>query len=83
MSAKKKRYERFLSCPGDLSWAELTAVLTDLGYTDITEGAGSRVKYRGKGLPKLSLHKPHNPPVVRRYVIRQILVTLRKEEVIP
>jgi hypothetical protein len=83
MAGKKKRFERFVSCPSDLTWAELIAVLGDLGYSDIVQGAGSRVKCKGQGLPKLSLHRPHNPPVVRQYVVRQVLEKLREEKVIP
>lgn len=69
---------RAKSCPADLSWGELTRLLRGLGYEE-HRGAGSRRKFRGKGLPDISLHEPHPGDIVKLYAVRQVVETLERE----
>lgn len=78
MTRIDKLSARVRSCPADLTWSELARFLQSFGYEE-RHGAGSRRKFDGKGLPVLSLHKPHPGNIVKRYAVRQVLETLERE----
>lgn len=84
LNKQVKRIQRLTTIPANLSWDELRAILNGFGYEQTSAGTtgGSRVKFRGDGLPDLNLHRPHNPEIVRRYVLRQIVKALKREGVL-
>lgn len=84
MTRKEKALHRLLSVPSDLTWDELKRALGAFGYVENTKGktAGSRRVFKAEGLPDIRLHAPHNPPVVRRYAIEDVIATLKAEGLI-
>lgn len=76
MSKKDKRIERLLSKPRDYTFDELRALLNSLGYIENNKGktSGSRVQFMKKDRPyPLLLHCPHNPPIVKLYMIEIVI----------
>jgi hypothetical protein len=84
VSRREKALARLLSVPSDLTWDELKCALGAFGYEEQTKGktAGSRRVFRADGLPEIRLHAPHNPPIVRRYAIEDVIATLKAEGLI-
>lgn len=80
MSQVEKLIARFLCKPKVLVWKELVMILRFYGYDELPGGktGGSRIKFSDQQKRVISLHKPHPTPVVKRYVIEQI-ITIRKE----
>lgn len=80
MSQIEKLLTRFLNKPKDLTWGELTIILRFYGYNELPHGktGGSRVKSSDKQKRIISLHKPHPNPIVKQYVIEQIIHTLKE-----
>lgn len=81
MSKLDKLITRFLTRPKDLSWDELVSVLGYYGYTEIPAGktGGSRRKFSDADKVIISLHKPHPTPIVKSYVIEQVLDHLKEK----
>ncbi len=81
MSKLDKLIARFLTKPKDLSWDELVSVLGYYGYTEIPAGktGGSRRKFSDADKVIISLHKPHPTPIVKSYVIEQVLDHLKEK----
>lgn len=79
MSQVEKLIKKFKSVPKDLSWQELVAILKYYEYIEIERGktAGSRRKFKNKHGVIISLHKPHPSPIVKTYVIRQLIAHLK------
>jgi hypothetical protein len=84
VTRKEKALDRLLSAPSDLSWEDLRRALGVFGYVEHTKGktAGSRRVFKADGLPDIRLHAPHNPPVVRRYAIEDVIATPKAEGLI-
>ena len=61
-----------------MTWDELVSVL---GYTEIQSGktGGSRRKFCDANKIIISLHKPHPKPIVKSYVIDQVLEHLKEK----
>ncbi|WP_425593482.1 type II toxin-antitoxin system HicA family toxin [Aliiroseovarius marinus] len=78
MGRKEKLRERFLSCPSDFRWDELKRFLEGFGYS-VKKGTGSRRKFVGENLPKISLHEPHPKPFVKRCYLEQVKQLLEDE----
>ncbi len=80
MSQIEKLLLRFKSKPKDLTWNELVLVLRFYGYDELPCGktGGSRVKFADRQKRIISLHKPHPTPIVKLYVIEQIITTLKE-----
>jgi len=78
LSKIDKLLERFLSNPKDLKWNELVRILNHFGYSEIKSGktGGSRRKFVNDKKDVISLHKPHPKPIVKQYVIKQIIEKL-------
>ncbi|MGF7080275.1 type II toxin-antitoxin system HicA family toxin [Mucilaginibacter sp. UYCu711] len=81
MSKLDKLVTRFLTKPKDLTWDELISVLGYYGYTEIPTGktGGSRRKFSDTDKVIISLHKPHPKPIVKSYVIEQVLDHLKEK----
>lgn len=79
MSRSDKLTKRFKTVPADLTWEELISILKILGYEKISSGktSGSRQKFINEKNEILSLHKPHPGKIVKKYVIEQILESLK------
>ena len=61
-----------------ITWAELTKVLTMLGYRQI-EGNGSRVKFdNGDPAQLINLHKPHPEKELKAYALKQVREKLKQ-----
>jgi hypothetical protein len=81
LSRLDKLITRFLTKPKDLTWDELVSVLGYYGYTEIPTGktGGSRRKFSDLDKVIISLHKPHPKPIVKSYVIEQVLDHLKEK----
>lgn len=81
MTKKEKLKERILNCPSDFTWAELTSLLISLGYRESNAGktSGSRVRFISDKYSPLLLHKPHPKPILKKYMVKQVIEQLRKE----
>lgn len=82
MGAKEQKLiDRFKSIPSDFEWSELKRLLEGAGYREV-QGNGSRVKFVGENLPRISLHKPHPGNIVKRYALREVKTLLLEAELI-
>jgi hypothetical protein len=85
MSQKDKLLVKLISKPKDFTWDELKKLLNNLGFDEIPAGktGGSRRKfyYKTTGLI-INLHKPHPKPIIKSYVIDQIIEKLKEEKLI-
>jgi hypothetical protein len=81
LSKPDKLIARFLTKPKDLTWDELVSILGYYGYIEIPAGktGGSRRKFSDANKTIISLHKPHPRPIVKSYVIDQILNHLKEK----
>lgn len=81
MTKKDKLKERLLSRPSDFTWAELQNLLLSLGYRESNVGktSGSRVRFISGQYSPILLHKPHPKPVIKMYMLKQIIEQLKKE----
>jgi hypothetical protein len=81
LSKLDKLVARFLTKPKDLTWDELVSVLGYHGYTEMPTGktGGSRRKFVDTEKVIISLHKPHPKPIVKSYVIEQVLDHLKEK----
>lgn len=81
MSKIEKLIARFLSKPKDLTWEELIIILRFYGFEELPTGktGGSRRKFTDKNKDIISLHKPHPKPIVKYYVIEQVLEYLKEK----
>lgn len=85
MSSIDKLIKRFKSKPKDFTWDELTRVLDSLLFEEFTGGktVGSRRKFYNKKMGLIiNLHKPHPKPIIKPYLIEQIIKKLEEEELI-
>jgi hypothetical protein len=80
MNQIEKLVGRFMNRPKDFAWKELTLVLSHYGYRELSPGktGGSSVKFADREMRIISMHKPHPAPIVKLYVIEQIITTLKE-----
>lgn len=85
MSSIDKLIKRLKSKPKDFTWDELTRLFGSLHFEEIVRGktGGSRRKFYNKktGLI-INLHKPHPQPIIKSYLIEQIIKKLEEEGLI-
>lgn len=77
-----KEIERLLSRPKDYSFRELAKLLKRLGYEERNQGktSGSRVCFfNPKTEGKIMIHKPHPGPVMKRYMIDEVIKNLKEK----
>lgn len=81
MTKKDKLKERLLGRPTDFTWEELKTLLLSLGYKESNAGrtSGSRVRFISEIYSPILLHKPHPKPVIKMYMLKQIIEQLKKE----
>lgn len=82
LSKIDKLVTRFLSRPKDVTWEELVLILEFYGFAEIATGktGGSRRKFSDQNKLVISLHKPHPKPIVKTYVIDQVIITLKQND---
>lgn len=77
----EKAIDRLLSKPKDYTYSELRSLLNKFGYEEQTKGksSGSRVAFFNSNNKNLiRLHKPHPGNIVKRYVIDQVIESLKR-----
>ena len=81
MTKIEKLQERLLHCPADFTWAELKKLLLSFGYRESNVGktSGSRVRFISEEYSPILLHKPHPRPVMKIYMLKQVIEQLKKE----
>ena len=85
MSKKEKLIERFKSKPKDFRYSELRTLLTSIGYVESNKGgtSGSSVSFYHENYQSLiTLHKPHNPDILKPYQIKPIIAELELNNLI-
>ncbi|MDR0794431.1 MAG: type II toxin-antitoxin system HicA family toxin [Chitinophagaceae bacterium] len=85
MAKIDKLIERLLSIPKDFTYMELAKILNHFGYIETTKGktSGSRVMFIHEKIETpVRLHKPHPKPILKEYVIKQIIEELKKQKFI-
>ena len=80
MGKKEKAIARLLQKPKDYRFNELRTLLTGLGYTESNKGntSGSRVIFVKDGGQPIMLHRPHNPPYLKMYMINMVIDYLKE-----
>jgi len=81
LSKIEKLIARLQSKPKDFTWDELVAVLSYFGYEEMGTGktAGSRRRFSHADKSVITLHKPHPQPIVKAYVIKEVLEHLTQK----
>lgn len=85
MGSIEKKIERLKSKPCDFTWKELKRVLGHFGYQELKHGktGGSRVKFYNKDRASLiTLHRPHNPEIIKKCYINDILKKLSEDGIL-
>jgi hypothetical protein len=64
--------------------AELKKLLLSFGYRESNVGktSGSRVRFISDEHLPILLHKPHPKPVMKIYMLKQVIEQLKKEELL-
>lgn len=59
-------------------------MLNGFGYEQVSAGktGGSRVRFIHPKYPPIILHKPHPKPILKRYIMNDILHLLKREQLI-
>lgn len=82
MSTFDKTMERLFSRPTDFTWNELKTILWHVGYIE-KKGKGSRRKFiHCRTKHTICLHEPHPRPVVKRYVLNEVIEVLVRQHLL-
>jgi predicted RNA binding protein YcfA (HicA-like mRNA interferase family) len=81
MGKKEKLLTRLKQRPKDFTWKEMVNLLNILGYEQVKTGksGGSRRRFIHPTAPIITLHRPHPNPIVKRYILKDIIELLKKE----
>ena len=84
MSRLEKELERFKSEPKDFTYEELRFLLYRLGFSESNRGhtSGSRVEFQDLFGRKILLHKPHPNNIIKPYIIKAVLNSLKEWRII-
>ena len=85
MAKIDKLIDRLLSIPKDMEYSELVKILNHFGYQEKTKGktSGSRVMFiHDEAKTPIRLHKPHPKPILKEYIIKQVIEELKNEKFI-
>lgn len=78
MGKKEKAEARLKSYPTDFEWRELISLLQSYGCEWISSGGShGRFKHIASGRI-LMYHRPHNPSVLKRYMIESAIEYIEK-----
>ena len=80
MSKYDKIIRKLKNESGNLTFDELTSLLTHLGYEPDNKGrtSGSRIRFYKSNAQAITLHKPHPRKTLLSYQIKQIVTTLKE-----
>jgi len=82
MSNREKLLARLCTRPTDFTWRETASLLRGFGFKEVT-GKGARRKYVHPDTGVIiSLHAPHSPPHLKRYLVDLLLSKLKETGVI-
>jgi hypothetical protein len=81
MTKADTRLARLKTHPSDLQWDELIAVMGDFNFSWTQSAGGSSHGhfYNSETKRKLGISKPHNPTIVKKYQIRDVLKMLEDD----
>lgn len=79
MGKHEKLLVRLKNRPKDFTFQEMATLLAGLGYALNQSGSGSRVRFEHEHCASILFHKPHPLPVLKPYVIDQVLEVLKQE----
>ncbi len=79
MGKHEKLLARFKSHPKDFTFQEVITLLAGFGYTLNQRGSGSRARFEHEHCAPVFMHKPHPSPVLKPYLIDQVLEILKQE----
>lgn len=85
MGSKEKLIERFLAQPKDFTYDEVVRLFGIFGYSEGHKGStsGSRVEFISQnGQDSYFMHKPHPSNIIKGYVMKQLLVYVRDNNLI-
>jgi len=80
MSKIEKLIKKLLSNPKNFTWDELVRLLNHFEYFEISKKGktgGSRRKFVNDTGDIINLHKPHPLPIIKTYIIKQIIEHLK------
>jgi len=81
LSQIEKLIEKLKSKPTDFEYSELKRVMNHFGYKE-REGTGSRKRFINDSGYTLTLHKPHKPPQLMSYQIKEVIEHLEERKLI-
>ena len=79
MGKHEKLIKRLNSRPKDFTFQELSTLLAGFGYVLNQSGSGSRVRFEHDSHSPVLMHKPHPSPVLKPYLVDQVLDVLKQE----
>lgn len=79
MGKHEKLLAKLKKRPKDFTFQEVTTLLAGFDYVLIQSCSGSRVRFEHEHCAPILLHKPHPSPVLKPYVIDQVLEVLKQE----
>jgi hypothetical protein len=79
MGKHQKLVRRLISRPKDFTFQEFSTLLAGFGYALNQGGSGSRVRFEHDRHSPLLMHKPHPSPVLKPYLVDQVLDVLKQE----
>lgn len=85
MNQINKLIVKLKSKPKDFTWDELCKLLLNLGFIELKAGqtGGSWVKFYLESVNLITnLHKPHPKPIIKSYIIEQVITKLKEENLI-
>ena len=85
MSSKDKLIKKLKSKPKDFTWDELARLLGYLGFKEKTQGkttGSGRKFFNVKANLIINVHKPHPSPIIKSYLIGQVIKKLEEERLI-
>jgi len=81
MSQIEKLIEKLKNKPTDFEYSELKRIMEHFGYIE-NEGAGSRKRFIDDEGNTLTLHKPHKPPQLMPYQVKEAVDHLEGRKLI-
>ena len=80
MSKLQKEIERLKSKPKDYTYEEIKSLLNKLGFEENNKGrtSGSGVEFEDKYARKINFHKPHPGNILKPYIIKNVLNSLKE-----
>ena len=80
MTTKDKLLEKILSNKKNVTYNEITNILTSFGFVEKNKGktSGSRICFLHDDGTKILLHKPHPGNIMKKYAVDIVIEKLRE-----